>query len=530
MRAREGSFRMSVSFGERGRSKLRLFAPFVIGYALLDAWSQTVFSTSFFVQTTPSDQILKYFVALLPAFVLMVLSSRIRTLGLRRYREVLYLFGAAASMGTGLFLFIMYGALDGYWTKAVLLVLMVARVCLMVCWWERLTAYSLKDMWLLLGCAIVLSSLFSLIPPLAPEALGDCLVTAAPFVSTVLLPVRGGREGDGAPEPVGEGLSLRVMLRAVPWALVIVLGLVNIPSEALVIFEMMGDVEGSGDANLLVNTATRVFVNLAALLLAYFAVRVDVNLTFGVVVLIVMVASFLLALDVDASFSILHTACRIGSEMMRYVIVYMLFSAVVKQRTPALFCFSFMMFAHSAGSFVGAVVAFGLARDLTVVALLFMSVLLAALLLVIVAMRRSMLMAASRTASAADVGAGSDGAAFAAHVATEAGATPSAEGVLSAEGMPEVSGACSDASAASAASAAAPVDAERAFAEHYGLTQREYEVLCLWLRGRTAAYIEEQLCISKYTVKTHVNHIYEKTGVNSKEGLISLAESFADSL
>lgn len=65
-----------------------------------------------------------------------------------------------------------------------------------------------------------------------------------------------------------------------------------------------------------------------------------------------------------------------------------------------------------------------------------------------------------------------------------------------------------------------------AFAAHYGLTKREHAVMELWVKGHTTAFIEEQLCVSKHTVKTHVTHIYEKTGVNSKESLILLFEQF----
>lgn len=57
-----------------------------------------------------------------------------------------------------------------------------------------------------------------------------------------------------------------------------------------------------------------------------------------------------------------------------------------------------------------------------------------------------------------------------------------------------------------------------------GLSAREMEVCYLWVTGHTAPYIEEMLVISKSTVKTHLSHIYEKTGVRTKEQLIQLVE------
>jgi DNA-binding CsgD family transcriptional regulator len=57
-----------------------------------------------------------------------------------------------------------------------------------------------------------------------------------------------------------------------------------------------------------------------------------------------------------------------------------------------------------------------------------------------------------------------------------------------------------------------------------GLTPRETEVLRIWVAGHNAAYIEEQLHISRNTVKSHLNHIYQKTGVTSREELLALLD------
>lgn len=67
----------------------------------------------------------------------------------------------------------------------------------------------------------------------------------------------------------------------------------------------------------------------------------------------------------------------------------------------------------------------------------------------------------------------------------------------------------------------------RRFAERYHLTPREEEVLELMIRGRSRTFIREALFISKGTVDTHINHIYKKTGVNSKEALERLVHETA---
>lgn len=61
-------------------------------------------------------------------------------------------------------------------------------------------------------------------------------------------------------------------------------------------------------------------------------------------------------------------------------------------------------------------------------------------------------------------------------------------------------------------------------AERFRLTPREREVLELLVRGRTASYIAEELIISGTTAKTHIKHIYQKTGVQSKQMLLDIVE------
>lgn len=57
-----------------------------------------------------------------------------------------------------------------------------------------------------------------------------------------------------------------------------------------------------------------------------------------------------------------------------------------------------------------------------------------------------------------------------------------------------------------------------------GLTPREAAVLPYLARGRDKQFISEALGISKGTVKTHVKHIYQKTGVHTQQELIDIVE------
>lgn len=51
-------------------------------------------------------------------------------------------------------------------------------------------------------------------------------------------------------------------------------------------------------------------------------------------------------------------------------------------------------------------------------------------------------------------------------------------------------------------------------------TQREKDVLDLVIAGKTNKEIAEILCITKHTVKAHLDHIYEKLKIHSRIELI----------
>ena len=54
----------------------------------------------------------------------------------------------------------------------------------------------------------------------------------------------------------------------------------------------------------------------------------------------------------------------------------------------------------------------------------------------------------------------------------------------------------------------------------YGLSTRELEILDLFAQGRSAAWIAENLTISKNTVRTHLRAVYAKLDVHSRQELL----------
>ncbi len=75
------------------------------------------------------------------------------------------------------------------------------------------------------------------------------------------------------------------------------------------------------------------------------------------------------------------------------------------------------------------------------------------------------------------------------------------------------------------APSALPCAADRLLAlpGYSALTGREREVCSLLVQGRDRAFIAERLGLSEGTVKTHMQHVYQKLGVHSKQELISAA-------
>ena len=64
----------------------------------------------------------------------------------------------------------------------------------------------------------------------------------------------------------------------------------------------------------------------------------------------------------------------------------------------------------------------------------------------------------------------------------------------------------------------------RAVIERYGLTEREGEIMIMFAKGRNLPYVQEELCLSKSTVSTHRQHIYQKLGVHSAQEMIDLIQ------
>ncbi len=116
-------------------------------------------------------------------------------------------------------------------------------------------------------------------------------------------------------------------------------------------------------------------------------------------------------------------------------------------------------------------------------------------------------------------------------IADVAPASDDGEGTAQVQACSQCDGPCpSRAEGPVVAQAAQPSLDERIgeLASSYMLSARETEVFRLWATGHTLKYIQEKLYLSPSTVKTHVRHIYDKTGVHSRSEIVELLDPLAD--
>jgi DNA-binding CsgD family transcriptional regulator len=62
-------------------------------------------------------------------------------------------------------------------------------------------------------------------------------------------------------------------------------------------------------------------------------------------------------------------------------------------------------------------------------------------------------------------------------------------------------------------------------ADTYMLSRRETEVLFLLAKGHNAEFIQNKLCVSRSTAKTHINHIYRKMDIHTQQELLNMVDS-----
>ena len=108
---------------------------------------------------------------------------------------------------------------------------------------------------------------------------------------------------------------------------------------------------------------------------------------------------------------------------------------------------------------------------------------------------------------------------------------PQPDGALPAEGALGQDAAGEDATGMPAVPAeqsrsSAQGDLPEGFSQRYDLTPREAQIAACLSRGHTLQRTADELCISINTVRTHAKSLYRKAGIETKQQLIDLVESW----
>ncbi|WP_302963595.1 response regulator transcription factor [uncultured Adlercreutzia sp.] len=67
-------------------------------------------------------------------------------------------------------------------------------------------------------------------------------------------------------------------------------------------------------------------------------------------------------------------------------------------------------------------------------------------------------------------------------------------------------------------------------AKEFGLSKREEEIAQLVAEGKNNAVIQERLCITESTLRTHLRNIYGKAAVHSRQELVDVLRTYGDDL
>ncbi|WP_139651747.1 helix-turn-helix domain-containing protein [Raoultibacter phocaeensis] len=367
-------------------------------------------------------------------------------------------------------------------------------------WEERLTMQGVSRTALCAGLAylfgFILFAIVSLMPVL--PALG--VSAALPFGAFACLLVANKRRNEPSELPSGEadsrgtqgcravGMSvdserndislkagraagLKSLLPGIPWKLVVAIALAYFSYGATRIGGVMGGLAAS-DAGHVAVAGVPALGCLVAIALAFFFYRKNALIAFYIAFPLMALASLLPSGIDPLGGSTTFCVALVGAELVKYLVWFLMIDTIIKDGVSALLCLALMRFAQWLGSCLGQVAADALPTQEALTIAILVS-LMAALLVIMGSPFSGKGFAGARTGGGSDLG----------------------------FRVAEVS-------------------------RSFGLSPREEEVLSIWATGHSGAYIEKKLFISKSTVKTHLNHIYAKTGTGNREELLELLDSF----
>lgn len=463
-----------------------------IGYTFIAAWVYILFNGVLLVPAidptalVSSTHIISSLSTGFTGFALAVLS--IKLVSLERHREIVYLAGVVGASGTSCIALSGSGFLASEWMMAGYLLVGIGMAGLKSAWQERLilqgrrqTVYSLSVFTCLGACLCLLINLlpFEIALPLAAV-----LPIAAAFF--LLFKPLGGEEK--TPEKATEAdlpgcrLSLGESFLHAPMRLFAVVAIVSFAYGSVRTLGILDGVLVHMGNDFIMSVGCPMVATVAATLVVFFARKFDTAIVFYLA-LPIMAAVSLIPLAGDPLLgTIAHGIVSFGTELIMTLAIFLIMDCVKAKRIYALFGVGVLWFSHMIGTALGQIVAESVYDQTTMTIVILVLLLFAALIVLGGAPRFSV-------ASFSPAG--------------DKEKTKTVDGPMRDDRLCRID----------------------SLAERHGLSNRESEILELWGTGHTSGFIEQQLFISKNTVKTHLTHIYAKIGVSSKEDLLQMIEN-----
>jgi DNA-binding CsgD family transcriptional regulator len=372
---------------------------------------------------------------------------------------------------------------------------------------ELFAAQGVRGALVAYGLAVALGWLLCFVLTLLPQALAIPLVVALPLCSVLSL-----RPHTSGPSfsTIAKRPTIVQLLQLTPWQFILVAGLVSFASGAVRTSYLPTDPAAGTTGQFLLAASLGLLAFAIAGFVAFLSFRRNFTIAFYIAIPCVALACLLLALPLPMPALVMLSVTSVGTELVRLLVWLLLIVAVSTRRLPAIFGFALLSATQFVGTLLGQFTAVATDTNHFVISTAVLFMLLTAALVVISA--RSLLSGAGFVPVAQ--GADSSGAS-AASAASAPLASPAAD-VSQISPLPTGS-----------AAALGSEEQARLLAVRYRLSPREQEIAAIWLAGHTGSYIERTLHISKHTVKTHLGHIYQKTGTTNKEELLALLERLA---
>lgn len=456
-----------------------------IGYAFAVAWSSLLFNgTILFPSIESTDMLSAIHIAssVSTGLIGMVIALCATRLAPLRFRRMLLIGGGAVGvLGTCV---IAYGGTPPSSSPLIALGYLIAGAGMapLVCSWrENLLSQGVRPAAVGLMAATVAAGLLYALVALLPPAVAIPLAAAFPLLAAIALTVRpfvgAHRDIQGANQPSGSAAGLRQLATDTPVRLFAAVLLIQVTYGLIRTRSIEQSVLASSAASPLLSICYEIAAVALALLTVLYLRRFNTAIVFYVALPITGISA-ILPVEGSPALQMLSMALSNTSASLLDTLAFFLLIENVQNGRPALALFGIgiLQACRMFGSAIGQVAAGAIANPTAIVIAVF-----------------AMLLAAALVVLGGSVQ-------FSLHPTP-----PEKEGEAGGEQVSRID----------------------KLAQKAGLTAREIEVLRLWGTGHTGSYIERQLGITKNTVKTHLAHIYAKTGTANREELLVLLEKDA---